>query len=172
MKKAVVTGFITGIIISAILIAGIYVRQLLPETFTANLLYSVLFFGSIVTVLWLSLNYYSRSSAVKWSSLNLTGIVSSMIAAILVSIHSQIYRKYIDADGITANFADIKSTSASFFTSASSGLRNPLRFAWYNFSEMIILLAVTSLIIAALYYVRNRNRIPDHPNSKNQELIF
>src|SRR4051812_20024089 len=96
MRKAVVTGFFTGIITSAILIGGTYLRRFLPNTFTANLLFLTLFFGSIVTVLWLSLNFYCKSSTVKWKSLAMTGFISSIIAAFLVSIHGFIYSRFTD----------------------------------------------------------------------------
>ncbi|MEO8582216.1 MAG: hypothetical protein ABI415_00395 [Flavitalea sp.] len=86
MRKAALTGFFTGIIISVILIGATYLRKYIPGTVTANLVFRLFFFGSIVCVLWLSLNYYSRKSAVKWMTLGITGIMSSIIAAILVSI--------------------------------------------------------------------------------------
>jgi hypothetical protein len=86
MRKAAITGFFTGIIISAILIGATYLRRYLPGTLTANVVFRLFFFGSIVAVLWLSLSYYCRKSAVKWMTLGTTGIISSIIAAILVSI--------------------------------------------------------------------------------------
>jgi predicted neutral ceramidase superfamily lipid hydrolase len=86
MRKAILTGFFTGIIISAILISATYLRRYLPGTLTANVVYRIFFFGAIATVLWVSLNIYCRNSAVKWMTLGMTGIISSIIAAILVSI--------------------------------------------------------------------------------------
>jgi ABC-type xylose transport system permease subunit len=137
MKKAVITGFFTGVIISAILICAAYVRPFLPDTFTANLFYMTFFFTSIVCVLWLSLNFYCKRSAVKWMTLSITGMIASVIAAILVTL-----------------------------------FRAPLSYALYNFRDLSVVLLLISISIAAIYYVRNRNRIPDHANSKNQELIF
>jgi hypothetical protein len=137
MKKAIMTGFFTGIIISAILICATYVRRFLPDTFTANLFYMSFFFVCIVGVLWSSLNHYCKTSAVKWMTLSLSGIISSIIAAVLVTI-----------------------------------FRAPLSYALYNFRDLMVVLFLISTTIAAIYYIRNRNRIPDHANSKNQELIF
>lgn len=137
MIKAILTGFVTGIIISAILIGATYLRSFLPDTFTANLFSLTFFFCSIAGVLWLSLNFYCKSSEVKWMSLNLTGLISSVIAAILVTI---------------------------FQSPASSAL--------YNFRDLMVVLLLISVTIAAIYYVRNRNRIRGYHHSKNQELIF
>jgi len=89
MKKAVITGFFSGIIISGILICASYVRAWLPDTFTANLFFLTLFFFSIATVLWLSLNYYCRTSEVKWMTLSITGAISSLIAAVIVAAFSR-----------------------------------------------------------------------------------
>ncbi len=86
MIKAIITGFVAGIIISAILIGATYMRGLLPNTFTANLFFIALFFFCIAGVIWLSLNYYCKTSAVKWMSLSVTGLISSAIAAMLVTI--------------------------------------------------------------------------------------
>jgi len=86
MKRAVITGFFSGIIISAVLVCAFYIRSWLPDTFTANLFFIGIFFLSIVSVLWLSLHFYCRSSEVKWMPLNITGIISIMIAVLIVRI--------------------------------------------------------------------------------------
>jgi hypothetical protein len=134
MIKAIITGFVTGVIISAILVGATYIRGFyLPDTFTANLFFMALFFVSIAGVLWLGLNYYCKTSAVKWMTLSVTGIISSVIAAILVTI-----------------------------------FQAPFKVALYNFRDLMIVLFIISLAIAAIYYVRNRKRDPQ----ENQELIF
>lgn len=137
MKKAILTGFFTGIIISAILICATFVRPWLPDTFTANLFFMAFFFFGIVGVLWLALNYYCRSSEVKWMTLSVTGIISSIIAAVIVSAFSP-----------------------------------PLGHTMYRFLDLAIVLFIVSISIAGIYYVRNRNRMPENIMSKNQELIF
>ncbi len=88
MKRAVITGFFTGIIISGILISATFARPLFPDTFTANLFFLTIFFFSIVGVLWLALNYYCKTSEVKWMTLNTTGVIASISAAVIVSIYS------------------------------------------------------------------------------------
>ena len=134
MSKAIITGFVTGIIISGILIGATYIRGLLPDTFTANLFFLVFFFASIVGTLWVSLNIYCKTSAVRWISLTVAGAVASIIAAVLVSI-----------------------------------FQSPSSLVLYSFSDLITVLFLTSLTIAAIYYMLNRNR---NQHSKNQELIF
>ena len=134
MSKAIITGLVTGIIISGILIGATYIRGLLPDTFTANLFFLVFFFASIAGSLWISLNIYCKTSAVRWITLTVTGVVASVIAAVLVS----------------------------FFQLPSS-------LVLYDFIDLTAVLFLTSLTIAAIYYMLNRNRA-DHKN--NQELIF
>ena len=134
MIKAIVTGFVTGIIISAILIGATYMRGFLPDTFTANLFFIALFFFCIAGVIWLSLNFYCKTSAVKWMSLSVTGLISSAIAAMLVTI-----------------------------------FQAPAHIALYNFRDLMTVLFLVTITIVAIYYVRNRNRLPQ---PKDQELIF
>lgn len=134
MSKAIITGFVTGIVISGILIGATYIRGLLPDTFTANLFFLVFFFSTIAGTLWLSLNIYCKTSAVRWIALTVTGVVASIIAAVLVSI-----------------------------------FQIPSNVVLYNFLDLISVLFLTSLTIAAIYYMLNRNR-SHHKN--NQELIF
>ena len=136
MIKAVITGFFTGIIISGLLICATFVRTWLPNTFTANLFFLASFFLGVSGVLWLALNYYCRSSEVKWMTLGATGILSSLFAAIIVY--------------------------------ASAG---PIGFNKYNFLDLALALLVISVVIAGIYYIRNRNRVLDDTH-KNQELIF
>ena len=88
MRKAIITGFVTGIAISAVLIGANYARLYLPYTFTANLAFTAFFFFAIVGLLWLSLAWYCRSSEVKWMALNATGIIASIIAAVIVSAYT------------------------------------------------------------------------------------
>lgn len=134
MIKAIITGFVTGIIISAILICATYVRSFLPDTFTANLFFVALFFSCIAGVIWLSLNYYCKTSAVKWMSLSVTGLISSAIAAMLVTI-----------------------------------FQAPADIALYKFRDLASVLFLVTITIVSIFYVRNRNRLPQQ---KNEELIF
>ncbi len=86
MVKATVTGFFAGIVISAILIAATYLRGYIPYTFTGNLFFRVICFVSITSVIWLSLNYCCKTSSIKWMNIGLSGVISGIIAAILVFI--------------------------------------------------------------------------------------
>lgn len=177
MKKAVYTGFFSGIIISGILIGGTYLRRFLPHTFTANLLFLTLFFGSIVSVLWLSLNYYCRNSAVRIKSLSVTGIISSIIAAVLVSLHSFVYSRFTDPGYIEEILQVSKqrwqrtNDAAESFIGNWSWFNTP-NFVWINFRDLIVLLFLTSISIAIIYYLRNKNRLPYSRSKENHELIY
>lgn len=137
MRKAVITGSFTGVVISAVLIGANYARFYLPYTFTANLVFTAFFFFTIVALLWLSLAYYCRSSQVKWLPLNATGIIASIIAAVIVSSYT-----------------------------------GTIKHSMFNFFNVSIALFLISIAIAAIYYARNRNKVQETAESKNQELIF
>lgn len=177
MRKAVITGFFTGVIISGILIGGTYLRRFLPHTFTANLLFLTFFFGSIVSVIWLSLNYYCRNSVVRIKSLSVTGIISSIIAALLVSLHSFMYSRFTDPGYIDEIMQFSKrrwqktNDAAESFIGNWSWFHTP-NFVWNNFRDLIILLFLTSLSIAIIYYLRHKNKMPYSSKNENHELIF
>jgi hypothetical protein len=178
MRKAVITGFFTGIIISAILIGGTYLRRFLPNTFTANLLFLTFFFGSIVTVLWLSLNHYCKTSAVKWKSLSITGIISSLIAALLVTLHGLMYSRFTDPAYLDEIMQLSKekwqntNNAAESFIGSWTWYQTPMNYALYNFRDLMIGLILISVTIALIYYLLNRKRLPADGNKRNHELIF
>jgi hypothetical protein len=174
MRKAVVTGLFTGVIISTILIGGTFLRRFLPDTFTANLVFLTLFFGSIVTVLWLSLHHYCKKSAVKWKSLTTSGIISSVIAALLVSVYSFLYGRFSDPiylDEIM-QFSKQKwqKTNHVAETFIGSLFRSPFDLALNNFRDLMVLLIIISIVISIVFYLINRNRVPR--SRENHELIF
>ena len=175
MRKAVITGFFTGVIISGIMIGGTYLRRFLPHTFTANLLFLTFFFGSIVTVLWLSLNYYCRNSVVRMESLSVTGIISSIIAAFLVSLHSVVYSRFTDPAYIDEimQFSKAKWQRTNDVAESLIGnWFNSSSLVWHNFRDLIVLLFLTSLSIAIIYYLRHKNKTPYSSKKENHELIF
>lgn len=178
MRKAVITGFITGVIISALLIAGTYLRRFLPDTFTANLLFLIFFFGSIVTVLWLSLNHYCKNSAVRWMSLSATGIIASLIAALLVSLHGFMYSRFSDPAYLDEIMLLSKqkwqntNQAAESFIGTWSWFQSPIDSALLNFRDLIVLLLLISLLISVVYYFFNRKRTPNSHGKEDHELIF
>ena len=177
MRKAVITGLFTGVIISAILIGGTYLRRFLPDTFTANLVFLTFFFGSIVSVLWLSLHHYCKNSAVRWKSLTFTGIVSSIIAALLVSIHGFMYSRLSDPAYLDEIMLSSKekwqqtNDAAESFIGQLNLLHSPIDLALYNFRDLIVLLVLISLVISIVFYLFYRKRHPHRPK-ENHELIF
>jgi hypothetical protein len=178
MRKAILTGLFTGLIISVILIGGTYLRRFLPHTFTANMMFFIFFFGSIVTVLWLSLNFYCKSSTVKWMSLGTTGVVASLIAALLVSLHGFLYSRFSDP----AYLDEIMQVSKAKWKSTNAAAENIIgNWTWfqssfdsalYNFRDLIVLLFVISLSISVIFYLIHRKRTPGDRTSEDHELIF
>lgn len=177
MRKAIITGLFTGLIISVILIGGTYLRRFLPHTFTANLLFLTIFFGSIVGVLWSSLRYYCKRSAVKWMSLGATGVIASIIAALLVSVHGFVYSRFTDPAYLDEIMQVSKqkwqntNEAAESFIGSWTWFQSPLDLALYNFRDLIVLLFLLSLSISFIFYLINRKRVPNDEQN-DHELIF
>lgn len=178
MRKAITTGLFTGLIISVILIGGTYLRRFLPHTFTANLMFFLLFFGSIVAVLWLSLNYYCKRSAVKWMSLSATGVIASISAALLVSIHGFMYSRFTGPAYLDEILQVSKqkwqhtNQAAENFIGNWTWFQTSMYSALYNFRDLIVLLFVISLSISVVYYLFHRKRMPTQREREDHELIF
>lgn len=174
MKKAIITGLITGVIISGIMIGGTYLRRFLPHTFTANLAFLLAFFGSIVSVLWLSLHYYCKNSVVRMKSLTVTGIISSIMAALLVTLHSIMYSRFSDPAYVDEIMQFSKQRWQKTNAAAESliGKWFAPNLVWNNFRDLIILLVITTLFIVVIYYLRHRNRMPYSNEKENHELIY
>lgn len=162
------------------MICATYVRRFLPDTFTANLLFLLLFFSGIVAVIWLSLRYYSRTSTVKWMSLSLMGVISSIIAALLVTAHGFMYSRFSDPYYFDEILQFSKQEWARTNSAAESLIgdwswfNNTFDYALYNFRDLIVALFLISLTIAAIFYIRNRNRkrAPDEDSINHHELIY
>lgn len=181
MRKALVTGMATGVLLFLILIGALYVKQHLPYgNLPTDVIFLIILFGLIAGTLWFSMNYYCRSSAVRWGSLNFTGLTASFIAAMLVSVAGYLYTTYIHPGYLAEvmNASNDKWQSNGYSAAAIAGqlewawFDSPLDFALYNFQGIIIVLCITTLVIATVYYVRHRHRISDHNNADNHELIF
>ena len=178
MRKALFTGLFTGLIISVILIGGTYLRRFLPHTFTANLMFLLFFFGSIVGVLWLSLNHYSKRSELRWMSLGATGVVASFIAALLVSTHSYLYSRFTDPAYLDEIMQVSKqkwqntNQAAESIIGSWTWFQTPFDLALYNFRDLTVLLFVLSLSISIIFYLMNRKRSPHHRGNEDHELIF
>lgn len=176
MRKALITGLVTGLIISVILIGGTYLRRFLPHTFTANTMFFLLFFGSIVTVLWLSLHHYCKRSELKWMSLGATGVVASIIAALLVSLHGFIYSRFSDPAYLDEIMQVSKQkwqhTNQAAESFIGSWFQSPMDVALYNFRDLIIMLFVLSLTISFIFYLYNKKRHPNQRQNEDHELIF
>lgn len=181
MRKALTIGIASGIIISIILLGGMYLKQSLPAgNLAVELSFVFVLFALIATTLWVSMNRYSRSAAIQWGSLNFTGLIASLVAALLISIAGFFYTTYIHP-GYLSELMDLSQQSwkENEFSASSiaaqvhwSWFDTPLDFALYNFQSIVVVLFVLTILIATLYYVLNRNRISGHDNANNHELIF
>ena len=179
MKKAVNVGIATGIILSLIFIAGSLLRKTIPQAAFENRGVYLLFLGGLVSVVfWIAMRYYSRSENVKWGRLNLTAIVASFIGAIIFSTAGFLYMRFIDPgylSGMMNNTREnwLSQTALPGYVGGTdlNFLRSPSTYAWNNFQDMLVALMGIALLTATIYYLRNKNKTPQHPHD-NHELIF
>lgn len=181
MRKAINTGIVTGLILTLILILGTMCRILLPaDTVGANLTFTVIFVFAIAITLWIAMSRYNRSLTASWSSLSVVAIITSFTSAVLFSTASFIYTRYF-SQGYLSYLMEKSSQSwlqRNYSSPTISSLgdwawyKTPWNFAFNNLQVMLGVLFIISLIIAYLYYSRNRNKAPLHENHNNHELIF
>jgi hypothetical protein len=181
MRKALNTGLATGIILSLIIIGAGYIQKMLPVASAGNqFVFLALFVGIIALTFWMAMSYYSKSSTVRWGSLNLTGIIASVIATLIVGTAGFLYTRYIDPsyldtlmDNSQQNWNRLNYEASAIATQGEwEWFKNPWNFAVYHSQVTIVVLSVVALIITSVYYIRHRKRTPDHESSNNHELIF
>jgi len=178
MKKAIKVGIASGIIISIIFIAGSLIRKSNPQVAFENRgVYLFVLCGLVALVFWMSMRYYSRSGNVKWGKLNLTGIVASFIAAIIFSTAGFFYTRYVDPaylSGMVENTQKnwlSQNVLAGYVGRDLAFLNSPSTLAWNNFQDMLVGLVIIALITATIFYIRNKNKLPEHPHD-HHGLIF
>lgn len=181
MRKAFNIGIATGFILSLVLIGSMYVKQLFPSgNFVFELVFLLALFAIIAVTLWVSMNYYCRSSAVQWGSLNFTCLIACVMAAVIVSAAGFFYTTYIHP-GYLSELLEASQqnwTNRNYSPSSIAGqlewawFDTPLNFALFNFQGIVIVLCIFALVLTSVYYVRNRNRVNGNDNSNNHELIF
>jgi len=181
MRKAVYTGIVTGIILTIILILGTLCRIVLQaDTVVANLTFIIIFIIAIAGTLWIAMERYNRSSITSWSLLNLVAIITSITTALLFSTANFMYSRYFStgylSDLVNQSKQDWLQRNYSAQSISSQGeddlYKTPWNFAFNNLEVMLVVLFVISLLIAFVYYSKNRNKVRLHENHHNHELIF
>jgi hypothetical protein len=179
MKKAIKVGIASGIIISIIFIAGSLIRKSIPQiAFENRGVYLLVLCGLVALVFWMSMRYYSRSGNVKWGKLNLTGIIASFIAAITFSTAGFFYTRYVDPEYLSGivdnshkNWLSPSAVAGFVGKPDLAFLKTPSTLAWNNFQDMLIGLVGIALITATIFYILNKNKLPQHPHD-HHGLIF
>ncbi|HSB94351.1 MAG TPA: DUF4199 domain-containing protein [Flavitalea sp.] len=177
MKKAVNVGIATGIIISIIFIAGSLIRRAIPQAAFENRgVYFLVLGGLVALVFWMAMRYYSRSENVKWGRLNITGFVASFIAAIIFSAAGFMYTRYIDPGYLSGTVYKahqnwLSQSALAGFVGRTSWIVSPSTYAWNNFQDMLVGLIGIALVTATVFYMRNKNKVPQHPHD-HHGLLF
>lgn len=181
MRKAIYTGIITGLILTIILVMGTMCRILLPaDTAGANLTFIIIFVFAITITLWIAMSRYSRSTIATWSNLSLVSIITTITTALVFSTASFLYTRYFTTGYLSdlmerskQNWLDRNYSAQSISSQGEwTWYRTPWNFAFNNLQVMLLVLFVISMFIAFVYYSKNRNKIPEHENHNNHELIF
>ncbi len=176
MKRAMTIGLATGVILSLIFIGAGLLRHSVPDTTIAQQLFFYgLFLLMTFSVFWISLNYFTRSTSARWGILNVCGLTSSVVAAVIFSVTTYFYTQYIDTTYLPQLMQQAQQnySSASVFKQGEwTWFKSPYNFALSNFQTSIVLLGIISLLTSSVYYLMNRNR-PDEPvHHRNHELIY
>jgi RsiW-degrading membrane proteinase PrsW (M82 family) len=181
MRKAIITGIITGLILTIILMMGTMCRILLPaDTAGANLTFTIIFISAIIIVLWIAMARYSRSTAASLSNLSLVSVIASITTSLVFSTASFIYTRFFSTGYLSDlmeksrdNWLQRNYSAQSISTQGEwTWYKTPWNFAFNNLQVMLVVLFVISLFIAFVYYSKNRNKVPLHENHNNHELIF
>jgi RsiW-degrading membrane proteinase PrsW (M82 family) len=156
-------------------------RILIPaDTAGANLTFTIIFISSITITLWLFMERYSRRNSPTWTNLSIIAIVTTISSAFLFSTASFIFTRYFPtrylSDLMEASKQNWLERSYSAQSIAGQGdwswYKTPWNFAFNNLQVMLVVLFVISLFIAFVYYSKNRNKVTQHENHNNHELIF
>lgn len=105
-------------------------------------------------------------------------MISSLIAALLVSLHGFMYSRFTDPGYINEIMQLSKqkwektNDVAESFIGNWTWYQRPIDYAWYNFRDLIVLLFFLSIAITIVFYLMNRKRTPNHGHKENHELIF
>lgn len=181
MRKALNTGLISGIIFSLFFIGASYIRRILPEgSYNDKIFFLVTFFLVIAATFWIAMDRYSKTTGVRWRSLNLIGIIASFTGAIIFGSAAFLYTRFIHPEylyeltlgskehWISRNY----SANAIARISDWSWFSSPFDFAVYNFQDSLIVLILFTFLIASLYYIFNRKKYIQPFGANNHELIF
>lgn len=175
MIKAVKTGFITGLSLAvAIALLLLAISALELTSITAL----ILLLAFMILALWIAMKQYDEQGLLKWKYLLLTGTVASITTAVFAGAGSFIFTRYIQPSFLSEVLVRSRQFLAMRNSSLISGeniwawFRNPFSFAFNNFQATGIVLVFLSLVVASIYYFRNRDKYSFQNRYKNPELIF
>ena len=180
MRKVAKTGVVTGIILSIILSAIVFIKLSVKPTLTAiDSGFILLTLFCVACTFWIAMKRMHTSHPLKWNHLILTGIIAGLTSGVLISIASYIYTNNINASYLPALLEESKKTwvaenySASVIAGQSewTWFKNPFSFALTNFQLFMVTLFFVSLIMATIYYYKNRNSDSYSASARNHQLI-
>ena len=180
MRKVAKTGVVTGIILSIILSSIVFIKLSVKPTLTAiDSGFILLTLFCVASVFWIAMKRMHTTHPLKWKHLLFTGLIAGITSGVLISIASYIYTKNINDRYLPALLEESKKTWVAENYSASAiavqsewnWFKNPFNFALTNFQMFMVMLFFASLIIATIYYYKNRGSDSYSASARNHQLI-
>lgn len=179
MRNAITRGIMPGFLLSIILTSLMLMSAVVPHnTRFSNIAFTAIFLSAIVFMLWKTIARIQRNQKVNFVQLMMTGLSTSVIAAVCFSAFSFIYARDISPGYLhqlleQSKIAWVdKNYSAASFQGDWAWFKTPFNFAVSNFKVLMAVFVFFSFVLSTIFYFRNRNNHPYKEYAQDPQLIF
>lgn len=179
MRNAITRGIMPGFLLSIILTSLMLMSAVVPHnTRFSNIAFTAIFLSAIVFILWKTIARIRRNEKLSFMQLLITGLSTSVIAAICFSAFSFIYARDISPGYLhqlleQSKIAWVdKNYSAASVQGTWSWFKTPFNFAVSNFKVLMAVFVFFSVVLSSIFYLRNRNNHPYKEYAQDPQLIF
>jgi len=176
MRKAVSVGIITGIFLSVVLIAGVYLMTTVQfKSIPVNLMVIPVIVSVATIALLIAMKQYNRNTEHDgWKKYMLTGSIATLTTAAIFSAASYIHTRFIDR-GFLSQLMERSRQNLLPQNSSAQGenwFKTPFDFALNNFGMMLIVLFIITLLVSSIYHTVRKNRLHKLKYNSHPELIY
>jgi hypothetical protein len=180
MRKAVSVGIITGIFLSLVLIAGVYLMTTVQFKSVPLKLMVIPVIVSLATIaLLIAMKQYNRNTEHDgWKKYMLTGSIATLTTAAIFSAASYIHTRFIDREYLSQlmersrNLVQQNSSVQSITEQGENWFKTPFNFALNNFRMMSIVLFIITVLVSSIYHTVRKNRLHRLKYNSHPELIY
>ena len=181
MRKAVNVGIITGIFLSVFLIAGTYLMTTVQfKTIPVKLMVIPVVVSLATIALLIAMKQYNRNSEhAGWKKYMLTGSIATLTTAAIFSAASYVHTRFIDRGYLSQllerskhTFVQQNSSNQSIAGQGADWFKTPFNFALNNFTMMLIVLFIITILVSSIYHTVRKNRLHRLKYNSNPELIY